>query len=540
MKNLILLSALLVYVFFAGCAGNTAFLKNYKPSEPTQIQDSNRVPLKLIYPKAEIADSVVTIANLDSVFLFGNVINPNGYLLVNGEEVKIHNSGGWLAWAGLGQVYKLWEGSPYGERRMAAVTIQYLESPPGILPANPDSINFDYQRDVWFLFPPEYRDFSTFKTVPFSARLVVKGNISPKIRCGWPGTYDIFPLKGTVLWCDGYKDTGRKFYRVPLGAGEVGWIEDEFVEVDTTAGPPENSLIYYINSSVNGRTTRINIPLNGDKVPFRVERASEDLLELTLYGATSWTDVILQPSGSKVVNEIRWSQVDPTTYKLSAHINSSWLWGWDVRYDSDGDMVWEIYQAPQSRGKNLSDYRIIVDAGHGGSNVGALGPAGSTEKQVTLPLAFALKKELEKTGAEIIMTRTEDVYLGLYDRVKMASEVKADVVLSLHYNALPQGQNPNRHHGTSVHYYHSHSFNLALSIYEEIKTGIGWKGDGLRYQDLAIPRLTECPSILVENAFLTHPEEEILAKNEKFQRIVARSIRKGLEKWFDKLKKEQE
>jgi len=540
LKKQILLPVLFAAVLLTGCAGNTPLLNKYKPTESSQVFDKNRDLVNLVYPKTEVADSVVSIANLDSVFLFGSVSNPGGILLVNGEEIAIHQNGGWLAWTGLGQKFKLWEGSEYGDRLMAVVTIQYSPTSIEYFPVERESISFEYQRDVWFLFPPEYRDFSSFKTSPFSGRLVVNNHISPKIRCGWPGTYDIFPLPGTVLWCDGYKDTGRKFYRVPLGMGEVGWIEDEFVDVDTTAGSPKNSLIYYVNGSVENRTTRVHIPLNGDKVPFRVERTAEDRLELTLYGAASWTDVILQPFGSKVVNEIRWRQVDPSTYKLTAHINPCWLWGWDVRYENNGNMTWEIYQAPESKGKNLKNLTILVDAGHGGSNVGALGPTGSTEKQVTLPLALAVEKELEKTGAEVIMTRTEDVYIGLYDRVKMAGEVKADLVLSLHYNALPQGQNPHRHHGTSVHYYHSQSFNLASSILEEIRSGIGWEGDGLRYQDLAIPRLTECPSVLIENAFLSHPEEEFLSMDKKFQQKMARCIRKGLEKWFADLEKEQE
>jgi len=74
---------------------------------------------------------------------------------------------------------------------------------------------------------------------------------------------------------------------------------------------------------------------------------------------------------------------------------------------------------------------------------------------------------------------------------------------------------------------------LAESLYREITRTVGREGDGLRYQDLAIPRLTFCPAVLIESGFLLHPEEEALAKSGAFRKKFARGVRTGLEDYLE-------
>jgi N-acetylmuramoyl-L-alanine amidase len=87
---------------------------------------------------------------------------------------------------------------------------------------------------------------------------------------------------------------------------------------------------------------------------------------------------------------------------------------------------------------NLGIRRIVVDAGHGGSNPGTIGGGGTLEKDITLSVALKLRDKLIRLGvADVLMTRTEDVTVSLQERVDYAKEAKADMFISIHVNSLP-------------------------------------------------------------------------------------------------------
>ncbi len=84
---------------------------------------------------------------------------------------------------------------------------------------------------------------------------------------------------------------------------------------------------------------------------------------------------------------------------------------------------------------------IVLDPGHGGADPGAIGPAGTAEKRITLPLALELKRLLEAQGrCRVAMTRTRDVFVPLRRRVELAREREAALLLSIHADAMPAGQ----------------------------------------------------------------------------------------------------
>jgi len=95
----------------------------------------------------------------------------------------------------------------------------------------------------------------------------------------------------------------------------------------------------------------------------------------------------------------------------------------------------EDYSLNHSR--NYSQIRVIViDAGHGGEDTGAIGPDGTMEKDITLGVAKALEKKLkERTDARIILTRQDDTYIPLKERTDIANREKADIFISVHANS---------------------------------------------------------------------------------------------------------
>src|SRR5207344_163414 len=87
---------------------------------------------------------------------------------------------------------------------------------------------------------------------------------------------------------------------------------------------------------------------------------------------------------------------------------------------------------------NSTAPRVVVDPGHGGTQGGALSPSGYQEKVMSLQLAERLKASLERVvSAEVLLTREQDVQLGLADRVALSNRMKPDLFISLHANSMP-------------------------------------------------------------------------------------------------------
>ena len=108
----------------------------------------------------------------------------------------------------------------------------------------------------------------------------------------------------------------------------------------------------------------------------------------------------------------------------------------------------------QSLAEPLKGVTIMLDAGHGGSESGAIGPLGArfAEKDINLALSFKLKKELESKGANVLMTRTDDSYISLADRLTVSRNARPDMFISLHANSMPDNVDISKISGFSVFY----------------------------------------------------------------------------------------
>ena len=101
-----------------------------------------------------------------------------------------------------------------------------------------------------------------------------------------------------------------------------------------------------------------------------------------------------------------------------------------------------LYRWPASAGISRETPRqkrlIILDAGHGGQDPGAVGPDGIMEKDITLSIVKKLKTILDEDGSyETILTRSGDTFVPLVERTNLANEKKADLFISVHCNASP-------------------------------------------------------------------------------------------------------
>ena len=177
---------------------------------------------------------------------------------------------------------------------------------------------------------------------------------------------------------------------------------------------------------------------------------------------------------------------------------------------------------PASTGK----LKVVLDAGHGGADPGAIGPNGTYEKTINLAVTLKTAQYLKQMGADVILTRSDDLSLGLYERPEVANQAGADLFVSIHQNS---SVNSSRH-GTEV-YYHPNkpeSRPLAEAVLRAVVQGTGSINQGVRQANFVVIRETYMPAILVESNYLSNASIEQKLRDPDFQDRLAKSIAQGI------------
>lgn len=174
------------------------------------------------------------------------------------------------------------------------------------------------------------------------------------------------------------------------------------------------------------------------------------------------------------------------------------------------------------------DVKIVIDAGHGGQEIGAVGCLGHKEKNINLDVANRLKRILESHNFDVYMVRETDKYVSLEDRVKFAKEKDALIFVSIHMNSVPISSNPNLNEGSIVFYYNPACQQLAQSLVKVLSTELNTKNGGAAQASFAVIRPTEYIGVLAELAYLVNPNDVSIYKSKRFAHNSALSIYKGL------------
>jgi N-acetylmuramoyl-L-alanine amidase len=182
--------------------------------------------------------------------------------------------------------------------------------------------------------------------------------------------------------------------------------------------------------------------------------------------------------------------------------------------------------------QSLRGISVVVDAGHGGKDIGARG-ARSQEKQHTLALATKVANNLRARGATVHMTRVGDTYPSLSDRVSFANSRRADLFISIHMNASVNKSA----RGTETFFYTGQSRNFASSIHSEFAKATGRPDRGIAQARFYVIRNTSMPSVLLECAFISNSEEENIAMSEAWRDRVARGITQGVNNYVARFMK---
>ena len=212
---------------------------------------------------------------------------------------------------------------------------------------------------------------------------------------------------------------------------------------------------------------------------------------------------------------------------------------------------------------NLVDV-IVIDAGHGGQDYGAIGPTGLAEKDVTLDMALRLEKLLSKAGFKVILTRKDDTFIPLAERTQIANSNGADLFISIHANSskkrnisgfetyfLDQAKNDEARavaalENSSLRFekenqeelsdldfilldlvqnqFLKESSDLAYMIQENMGRKLPIPNRGVDQAGFFVLNKAYMPAVLVETAFISNKSEEKLLKSSSFKQKIAEGV----------------
>ena len=188
-------------------------------------------------------------------------------------------------------------------------------------------------------------------------------------------------------------------------------------------------------------------------------------------------------------------------------------------------------RSPQIYGNNMGRQLVVVDAGHGGDDVGAT-RNGIYEKDIVLAMSMQLGRILQQMGYSVIYTRTEDIELDLEPRVEIAENAKASAFVSVHVNSLDAKASQ----VNGVETYHapgaSLGKNLAEFVHEEILASTSANDRGVRSARFHVILKTSMPAVLVETGFITNPSESAKLVDSAYQLRMAEAIARGVDRFL--------
>ena len=174
---------------------------------------------------------------------------------------------------------------------------------------------------------------------------------------------------------------------------------------------------------------------------------------------------------------------------------------------------------------------VVLDAGHGGSDTGAIG-ANIYEKDITLDITKRVEKILKEKGYDVKMTRTDDSYVSLQDRVTFSESYSPDIFVSVHVNSSVKPEIT----GIETHYYHQESMSLAQTVHASLASTIHSNDRGLFKSKFYVINHTTSPAILIEIGFISIEEERNQMLSETRKQQTAQSIADGIQKYLQQYK----
>lgn len=224
-------------------------------------------------------------------------------------------------------------------------------------------------------------------------------------------------------------------------------------------------------------------------------------------------------------------------------------------------------------------WKVVVDAGHGGHDPGASGPGGTREKTVTLAIARALAGRLEAAGIDVVLTRSDDRFVALGERTRIANRERADLFVSIHANSAENrsaegfetyflsaaktedARRVARMENAAIRYenpavdpesldelnfilwdlaqneYLRESSTLAETVQEGLERRVSTKSRGVKQAPFYVLNGAFMPAILFETAFISNPREEALLNDPAFRSRVVDGLADSILAYLDRYRR---
>jgi N-acetylmuramoyl-L-alanine amidase len=310
--------------------------------------------------------------------------------------------------------------------------------------------------------------------------------------------------------------------RIRLTPEAQAWVPSADARPLPAGLPAPRAVVGSVTQSSRPDRVTLRIPLT-ERVPFQVVEG-ERSLTLRFYSAVGDVDWIRYAS-DPLIDRLSWGQIGSDELTFTVDLTQP-VWGYRTRW-ARNDLVLEVRRPPRiSAAEPLRGRRIALDPGH--PPLGATGPTGLREADANLGVALELRRLLQQAGARVAMTRSADTAVDLWSRVAVADTGGAELLISIHNNALPDGINPFTNNGTSVFYNQPRSLPLAAEIQRALVHRLRLPDLGVSRADLALIRPTWMPAVLSEGMFLILPEQEVRLRSVTGQRLYARGLFEGI------------
>ncbi len=363
-------------------------------------------------------------------------------------------------------------------------------------------------------------DFPLVKVV--KPKSIMTYNLGP-VRLGGPIIAEYDP--GVVLQTDGQ---AGDYYRIRLNQIETGFIHRDNVEVLPEAAVKPGYYIGFVRASVVEGRDMIALPYP-EPVPYAIYPEPElKRIRIALYGVKTSSTWMIRKEGLKVVDNLDWRQTTPDTYELLIYLKTAKIWGYELTQNG-GNLEFQLKHPPAIQMENgrMKGLVVSIEAGHGGSNLGAEGLSGLLEKDVNLAVALELENICRENGVEVVQIRRRDEFMLLSEKRRQVETSNAHVHVSIHANS-GGGGNYLGVSGVSTYYHNPFWAGFAEEMYTHLRE-LPLKDYGVVGSfNYTVTRIASRPSILVEQAFLSQAEDEEKLASPAFRRQMAEKIFEGI------------
>jgi N-acetylmuramoyl-L-alanine amidase len=434
------------------------------------------------------------------------ITDPGNLAAINGEQVKVYKTGTF------GRQLRLVE----GDNRIEVTLFkgQQVET---------KEVHIFYQPDRGLVSrsapEPQLEDRLFYVTTKEGAYLQY-GSGSDRLGGSKMGYLD----PGIVL-----KVTGAigELYKVQLATNRFAYIHQEDVEFCPRSSRIVNTNNMNLNNVGDCDRIRLSLP---EKLPYASWTSLDPTtINVDVFGAMNNSNWITQYNELGMVDYLDVQQVDSDVLRLVLKLKDKYCWGYSVHYDGNVLQI-EVKHAPKDL--SLKGLTIGVDAGHGGSALGAVSNTGLMEKDVNLSIVREIEKLLQKKGAKVVLSRKDDRDMTMRERKQIFLDHKIDLMVSVHNNA---GGSPFTAMGASTYYKHITNRDLAATLLKHVLE-LNVPSYGLTGNfNFSLNAPTEYPNALVECLFMSSlPDEELLADPANHRKI-AEKIVAGLEDYLNQV-----